>query len=79
MRPRTGLPNGGDGMTTFSGGAFYEKLGVRPFINLAGSLTDYGGFTLSPAGDGTILVRPFNMNDGEETIAAERLRQILRG
>ena len=36
-------------MTTFSGGAFYEKLGVRPFINLAGSLTFYGGFTPSPA------------------------------
>ena len=36
-------------MTTFSGGGFYEKLGVRPFINLEGSLTNYGGFTPSPA------------------------------
>ena len=36
-------------MTTFSGGGFYEKLGVRPFINLEGSLTFYGGFTPSPA------------------------------
>ena len=36
-------------MTTFSGGGFYEKLGVRPFINLEGSLTLSGGFTPSPA------------------------------
>ena len=30
-------------------------------------------------GEGTIMVRPFNINEGEEVIAAERLRQILRG
>ncbi len=36
-------------MGTFSGGNVYEKLGVRPFINLEGSLTFYGGFTPSAA------------------------------
>ena len=36
-------------MTTSSGGGIYEKLGVRPFINLAGSLTLNGGFIPSPA------------------------------
>ena len=36
-------------MSTFSDGSVYEKLGVRPFINLAGSLTYFGGFVPSPA------------------------------
>ena len=36
-------------MSTFSDGSVYEKLGVRPFINLAGSLTYFGGFVPSHA------------------------------
>ena len=35
-------------MSIFENGNVYEKLGVRPFINVAGALTFYGGFIPSP-------------------------------
>lgn len=35
-------------MSIFENGKVYEKLGVRPFINVAGALTFYGGFIPSP-------------------------------
>jgi L-seryl-tRNA(Ser) seleniumtransferase len=54
----------------------YTRLGVRPFINAGGTLTNLSG-TLMPPQVVQAMKEAYNLKPGEEIVIADRVRQIL--